>query len=172
MVLLRHSNITIDQATDAVSVFQGLFCHEDKIDRDKEHVYVMHLNSRRQINLVELVAIGTLTNATIHPRETYRRAVSAGTDSILIGHNHPSGDVTPSEADINVTTQLCQAGEILQIPLEDHLIFTPTTYYSFRNNKTAHYAILTKPKQTQVERYGMKKHSMEGGEETNEQISQ
>jgi DNA repair protein RadC len=152
MVLLRHGTITIDQATDAAFVFQELFAHEDRIDQDKEHVYVMHLNSRRQILLVELVALGTLNNATMHPRETYRRAVIAGADSIIIAHNHPSGDVTPSEADITVTTQLYKAGEILQIPLEDHVIFTNQRdyFFSFRNKKIKHYATLTKPKQTQV----------------------
>jgi DNA repair protein RadC len=136
MVLLRHSTIEIRDSRDGAKVFQDLLSLEDKIDRDKEHFYVMHLNSRRQINLVELVAIGTLNNATIHPRETYRRAVIEGTDGIIVAHNHPSGEVTPSEADIKVTSQLCKAGEILQIPLLDHLVFTHTHYYSFQDNKT------------------------------------
>jgi DNA repair protein RadC len=150
MVLLRKSTITIDQATDAVVVFHGLFSHEDTIDQDKEHFYVMHLDTRRHIMLVELVALGVLNHVTIHPRETFRRAVIAGSDSLIVGHNHPSGDVTPSDADITVTRRLFQAGDILQIPLLDHLVFTDTQYYSFRENKTAHYPILTKPKQTQV----------------------
>jgi DNA repair protein RadC len=152
MVLLRHSNTTIRDATDVATVFQDLLKFEDRIDQDKEHVYVMHLNSRQQINLVELVAIGTLTDAKLHPRETFRRAIVEGTNSIIVAHNHPSGDVTPSEADIIVTKQLCKAGEILQIPLEDHIIFTSRKdyFYSFRSNKTEHYAILTKPKQTHV----------------------
>jgi DNA repair protein RadC len=136
MVLLRHSTITIDQATDAVSVFQGLFAHEDKIDRDKEHFYVMHLDTRRHIMLVELVAIGVLNHVIIHPRETFRRAVIAGSNSLIVGHNHPSGDVTPSENDIKVTQQLFKAGDILQIPLLDHLVFTHTDFYSFRKNTT------------------------------------
>jgi DNA repair protein RadC len=135
MVLLRHSTITIDQATDAVSVFHGLFSHEDKIDQDKEHFYVMHLDSRRHISLVELVAIGVLTDVRIHPRETFRRAVIEGTASIIVAHNHPSGDTTPSENDIKVTTYLFKAGEVLQIPLLDHLIFTKISYYSFLKNK-------------------------------------
>jgi DNA repair protein RadC len=136
MVLLRHSTITIDHATDAVSVFQGLFAHEDRIDQDKEHFYVMHLDSRRHISLVELVAIGVLADVRIHPRETFRRAVIEGTDSIIVAHNHPSGDVTPSENDVKVTTLLFKGGEILQIPLLDHLIFTKINYYSFWENKT------------------------------------
>jgi DNA repair protein RadC len=164
MVLLRKSTITIDQTTEAVIVFQGLFRHEDRIDRDKEHFYVMHLDTRRHIMLVELVALGVLNHVIIHPRETYRRAVIAGTESIIVGHNHPSGDVTPSENDIKITTQLFKAGDILQIPLLDHLVFTETAYYSFRENKTEHYPILTNPKQTHAETYGMKKQQTEGGE--------
>jgi DNA repair protein RadC len=166
MVVLRNSKTTIRDAADVAKVFQDLLNLEDAIDQDKEHVYVMHLNSRHQISLVELVAIGTLTNTALHPRETYRRAVIEGTDSIIVAHNHPSGEVTPSEADITVTHQLCKAGEVLQIPLVDHLIFTAqqATYYSFRNNKTEHYAILTNPKQTHAERYAMKKQRTEGGE--------
>jgi DNA repair protein RadC len=135
MILLRHSNITIDQATDAAFVFQGLFSHEDRIDQDKEHLYVMHLDSRRHIMLVELVAIGILNHVEIHPRETFRRAVITGADSLIIGHNHPSGDVTPSANDNKATTQLFQAADVLQIPLLDHLIFTKTAYFSFQENK-------------------------------------
>lgn len=148
MVLLRHSTITIDQVTDAVSVFQGLFAHEDKIDQDKEHFYVMHLNSRRHISLVELVAIGVLTDVRIHPRETFRRAVIEGSESIIVAHNHPSGDVTPSENDIKVTTLLFKAGEVLQIPLLDHIVFTKTSYFSFRDNKTR--STLQKQKRREV----------------------
>jgi DNA repair protein RadC len=108
---------------------------EDSIDRDKEHFYVMHLDSHRRINLVELVAIGTLADANIHPRETYRRAVMEGSHSIIVAHNHPSGDVSPSDNDITVTVKLDKAGEILHIPLLDHIVFTTTHFYSFRSNK-------------------------------------
>jgi len=158
MVVLRHSKIKIDQAQDVAKVFQDLLNLEDRIDQDKEHVYVMHVDSRQQIKLVELVAIGTLTDAKIHPRETYRRAVIEGTDSIIVAHNHPSGDVIPSEADISVTTTLCKAGEILQIPLLDHLIVTVKRvyYFSSRQNKTESYLFLTNSKQTHAQKYGMK----------------
>jgi DNA repair protein RadC len=116
MVLLRRSTITIDQVTDAVAVFQGLFAHEDKIDQDKEHFYVMHLDSRRHISLVELVAIGVLTDVKIHPRETFRRAVIAGTDSIIVAHNHPSGDVIPSENDVKVTLVCLRLAKCYRFP--------------------------------------------------------
>jgi DNA repair protein RadC len=166
MVVLRNSKIEIGKPHDVAKVFQGLLALEDQIDQDKEHFYVCHLDPHRRINLVELVAIGTLTSASIHPRETYRRAVVEGSDSIIIAHNHPSGDVTPSEADMLITRTLREAGELLQILLLDHIIFTATQFYSFLENKTEHYAILTKPAQTHAERYGMKKQHRKGGDET------
>jgi DNA repair protein RadC len=67
MVVLRNSTIAIQDSRDVATVFQGLFNLEDKIDQDKEHFYVMHVNARQQVNLVELVAIGTLNHAEIHP---------------------------------------------------------------------------------------------------------
>ena len=159
MVLLRHTNIKIGHAAKVARIFQDLLRLEDSIDQDKEHFYVMHVDSRHQINMVELVAIGTLTYTTIHPRETFRRAVIAGTYSIIIAHNHPSGDVTPSDADSKTTRSLHDAGQILKIPLLDHIIFTDTqdTFFSFRENKTQ------STLQTQREKYRMKKLNSERG---------
>jgi DNA repair protein RadC len=138
MVVLRNSTIEIRDARDVARVFQDLFRLEDQIDQDKEHLYVMHVDSCRRINLVELAAIGTLNHTEVHPRETYRRAVIEGSYSIIVAHNHPTGDVTPSEADIKTTQRLHEAGEILQIPLLDHIIFTPKHeyFFSFKDNKT------------------------------------
>jgi DNA repair protein RadC len=138
MVLTRNSTLAIRNSRDVATVFQDLLELEDKIDRDKEHYYVMHVNARQQVQLVELVAIGTLNHATVHPRKTFRRAIVEGTHSIIIAHNHPTGDVTPSEADIRLTYSLQQAGELLLIPMLDHIIFTDTqqSFFSFRDNKT------------------------------------
>jgi DNA repair protein RadC len=138
MVVLRNSTIEIRDARDVARVFQDVLRLEDRIDQDKEHFYVMHVNTRQRIKLVELVAIGTLNHAEVHPRETFRRAIVEASDSILVAHNHPSGDVMPSEADITVTTRLHKAGQILQIPLLDHIIFTAQNgqFFSFKDNKT------------------------------------
>jgi DNA repair protein RadC len=84
MVVLRNSKITIGEAADVANVFQDLLNLEDRIDRDKEHFYVMHVNPRQQVNLVELVAIGTLNHAEVHPRETFRRAVIEGSTVLLL----------------------------------------------------------------------------------------
>jgi DNA repair protein RadC len=138
MVILRNSTIEIRDSRGVARVFQDILRLEDAIDQDKEHFYVMHINPRQHINLVELVAIGTLNQAEVHPRETFRRAIVEGSYSIIVAHNHPSGDVTPSDNDITVTTRLHKAGEILQIPFLDHIIFTAQNgqFFSFKDNKT------------------------------------
>jgi DNA repair protein RadC len=138
MVVLQNSNTYIGEPAAVAQVFQDLLALEDAIDRDKEHFYVMHVNARQQITLVELVAIGILNHTCIHPRETYRRAVREGAESIIVAHNHPSGDVTPSDADSKTTRVLHEAGQILKIPLLDHIIFTDKeeTFFSFKENKT------------------------------------
>jgi DNA repair protein RadC len=115
-------------------VFLDLLALEDKIDQDKEHFYVMHLNIKNRVTLVELVSLGTLNASLVHPRETFRRAVIAGSASIIVAHNHPSGEVEPSDEDTKVTNQLFEAGKILGITLHDHIIFAKDKFFSFRGN--------------------------------------
>ena len=108
---------------------------EDAVARDKEHFYVMHLDVRSRVKLVELVSLGTLTSSLVHPRETFRRAVMQGSARIIVAHNHPSGVADPSDEDRNVTTLLLEAGNLLGITVLDHLIFTPSSFYSFKNSR-------------------------------------
>jgi DNA repair protein RadC len=134
MVYLKDSKIKVTGAKEVAKVFQDILALEDKIDQEKEHYYVCHLNCRSQILMVELVSIGILSRAVVHPRETFRRAVIAGSASIIIAHNHPSGETEPSDEDIKITRVMHEAGQILGINLLDHIIFTKDSYYSFKNN--------------------------------------
>jgi DNA repair protein RadC len=136
MVYLQHSKIQIQDSRHVAQVLLDLLALEDTIDRDKEHFYAVHLDIKSRVNLVELVSIGTLTSSLVHPRETFRRAVMQGSASIIVGHNHPSGEVEPSDEDSKVTKLLFEAGNILGITLLDHVIFTPTAFFSFRSNAT------------------------------------
>jgi DNA repair protein RadC len=106
-----------------------------------------------------LVAIGTLNHAEVHPRETFRRAIVEGSYSIVVAHNHPSGDVTPSDNDIRLTHKLHEAGELLLIPLLDHIIFTDkqAAFFTFRENKTQ------STLQTSGKKYAKKKRQSERG---------
>lgn len=89
---------------------------------DVEHFHVVLLNTRRKLIRVEQVARGTLDSVIIHPREVFKMAISANASAIVIVHNHPSGDPSPSEADIKVTRDLVRAGQLLKIEVLDHVI--------------------------------------------------
>ena len=101
-----------------------------KTDRSGQGAFLRHA--------CECEAAGQSGGARIHPRETFRRAVIEGSFSIIVAHNHPTGDVTPSDGDIRTTRKLHDAGELLQIPLLDHIIFTAQNgqFFSFKDNST------------------------------------
>jgi DNA repair protein RadC len=134
MIYLKDSKIKVTGAKEVAKVFQDILALEDKIDQEKEHYYIMHLNIRSQVMMVELVTIGVLNSSLVHPRETFRRAVIAGSAAIIIAHNHPSGEVDPSDEDMKITRMMLEAGNILGIAMRDHIIFAKDNYFSFKNN--------------------------------------
>ena len=89
---------------------------------DVEHFHAVLLNTRRKLIRVDKISQGTLDSVLIHPREVFKSAISANASALVIVHNHPSGDPTPSEADIKVTRDLIRAGQLLRIELLDHVI--------------------------------------------------
>lgn len=135
MIYLKDSKITIKGVEETVKVFRDLLMLEDAIGQDKEHFYVMHLDIRSRVKMVEVVSLGTLTSSLVHPRETFRRAVAEGAASIIIAHNHPSGEADPSDEDTKVTKQMFEAGQLLGITMLDHIVFSKDGYFSFRENR-------------------------------------
>ncbi len=101
-------------------------------DETKEHLFVLHLNTKNQIIKTEVVSVGTLNAALIHPREVFKSAIKESAHAIILVHNHPSGDVEPSNADKDITKQLKDASKCLQIELLDHVIISKTEWFSFR----------------------------------------
>ena len=87
-----------------------------------ECFFVLLLNTRRRVKAHVLVAHGTLDTILVHPREVFRAAITAGAAAVVLVHNHPSGEATPSEADIKVTRDLIRAGQLLKIDVLDHVI--------------------------------------------------
>ena len=96
----------------------------------REHFYAILLNSANVVMRKALIHIGTLTMSIVGPREIFREAVREGASSIIVAHNHPSGDPTPSPEDIEVTKQLVAAGKMLDIPVLDHVIIGHGSYRS------------------------------------------
>jgi len=100
----------------------------------QECVKVLLLDSRNRLIKVETVSLGTLNENVIHPREVFRPAIENNAASIILVHNHPSGDAEPSEEDIFLTRDVIKAGRLLDIKLNDHLIIGNSDFVSIKDN--------------------------------------
>jgi DNA repair protein RadC len=100
---------------------------EKNLVKNVETLQVLLLNTRRRLIRVEEVADGTIDTLLVHAREVFRHAIAANAGAIVLAHNHPSGDPTPSEADIKVTRDLIRAGQLLKIDVLDHVIIGRAT---------------------------------------------
>lgn len=117
---------TIKDAKDAVAQLQKLRTVK------KEHFVALYLNARNQLVYKETVSIGTLNASLIHPREIFKPALEQCAASLIVAHNHPSGDAEPSHDDMMVTKRIKEAGHIMGIELVDHIIITKNSFYSFQ----------------------------------------
>lgn len=98
-----------------------------------ETMNALYLNAKHELQAVHLVSVGTLNGTLVHPREVFGAALRMGTvAAIILAHNHPSGDITPSQEDVAVTQRIKECGEILGLPLVDHIIWSDRYYYSFK----------------------------------------
>jgi hypothetical protein len=95
---------------------------EPASERLKEHFFVLGLTVDLKILFLDLIGVGSLTSVLVHPREVFRSAIVKGAARVILGHNHPSGDPAPSKDDIALTNRVIQAGELLGIPVIEHLI--------------------------------------------------
>ena len=103
---------------------------------DREKVIVICLDVKNQPTTIATVSVGNLSSSLVHPREVFKTAILANAAGIVVAHNHPSGDLTPSKDDINVTKRLQKAGEILGVDILDHVIVGPNQgYISFREQR-------------------------------------
>ena len=130
---LKSRKRRIMGSADVAPVFRAILETENEVDQNKEHFWTMGLNTKNQIMYLELISLGLLDQTVVHPREVFRFAIMKGVKSIIICHNHPSGDPEPSEQDKSLTTRLVAAGEVLGIQVLDHVVVGDDgAYYSFR----------------------------------------
>lgn len=125
-------NKNIAKPEDVAGLLQNVLKTEDRYDQDKEHFWVLGLNSRNTLQYLELVSLGTLNASLIHPREVFRLSVHKAVASIIIAHNHPSGNTEPSADDLAITKRLVESGKILGIEVVDHITITGRGYLSFK----------------------------------------
>jgi DNA repair protein RadC len=98
----------------------------------REHFLVLMLDGRHKPIAYQVVSVGTATASLVHPREVFQAAVGAGAVAVIVAHNHPSGDPSPSREDREVTERLIRAGELLGIRLLDSVVVTDSGYVSLR----------------------------------------
>lgn len=101
-------------------------------DADREHFMVICLNTKNEPTAIHTVSVGTLNSSQVHPRELFKAAILANSASVILAHNHPSGDPSPSREDIEITERLKKAGEVLGIDVMDHIIIGANRFTSFK----------------------------------------
>lgn len=124
-VLRRHPfpiRVEGDTPDRVVSFILSTCTHAESWNQEVENLVVIMLNTRRVITSWAYISSGTLDTLLVHPREVFRPAIAMAASAIILAHNHPSGDPSPSEADIRVTRDLVRAGQILKIDVLDHLV--------------------------------------------------
>lgn len=104
-------------------------------DKYQEYFYAVYLDNNKNIICDKLLFIGTINSTVVHPREIFKEAYMRSASSIVVLHNHPSGNVLPSKEDIDLTINLKEIGSLLGIKLIDHIIVGKDKYYSMRENK-------------------------------------
>ncbi|SKA94515.1 DNA replication and repair protein RadC [Caloramator quimbayensis] len=119
--------ISINSPKDAAEIVM-----EDMRYFKKEHFRVIFLNTKNIVIDVKDLSIGNLNSSIVHPREVYSEAIKKSSASIIVLHNHPSGDPTPSQEDVNITRRLIEAGKIIGIDLLDHIIIGDGSFISLK----------------------------------------
>lgn len=101
--------------------------------KKKEYFYILCLDTRNRVNNTNQVSVGNLDSSIVHPREVFKDAISSYASTVIFVHNHPSGDLEPSSEDIHLTKRLVEAGELLGIPVLDHIIVSDRGFTSLKS---------------------------------------
>lgn len=131
--LTQEERIKILNSDDIYGIMQKILLRESKIDQNREHFWVIGLENNNRILFIELISLGTVNQTLAEPMEVYSLALQKPAVKIILCHNHTSGELTPSDADKNITDKLIQVGLIVNTPVTDHLIITLNSYLSFKN---------------------------------------
>lgn len=123
--------IRLDTPEIVSAYYRDHIASGEQFDPDKEHLHVLALDTKYQIKGVNLVSVGSLNESVAHPREIFRPLIALAAYAFILVHNHPSGDITPSEADRRLTARISEAARLLQIQMLDHLIMGDR-HFSFR----------------------------------------
>ncbi|WP_299548635.1 JAB domain-containing protein [Seonamhaeicola sp.] len=132
----KDENIRIANTRDIARIMRKVLLRQHRLHRKKEYFWVIGLSARHDIEYIELLTIGILNQNNIDPVEVFNFAVAKKCKTIIVCHNHPSGDLTPSQADKRITNRIRKGAEILNIKFLDHIIIgEDKDYTSFKEEK-------------------------------------
>jgi DNA repair protein RadC len=137
--LEKEDRIRINGPESIYYVLRRVLMRGDQVERDQEHFWVLGLAHTNLILFLELVSLGNMNMVHVNPMEVFRVPLIKGAAKIVLVHNHPGiehlpHDLDPSPGDNNVTDRMNQVGKIIQLPVLDHLIISPTLYYSYQKS--------------------------------------
>lgn len=128
--LVKEGSAVVTQGSEAAKLIRQFLG-----DPPQEHFVLMVLDSRRRVIGINEVSVGTLSASLVHPREVFRAAILLNGAAVIVSHNHPSGDPSPSAEDREATRRLQRAGELLGIPVADHIVIGEgEAFFSFREH--------------------------------------
>jgi DNA repair protein RadC len=124
------NKLAIKSSKTSAESFRSIW--EDDLDMI-ERFYVLYLDNANKVQSVSMISMGGITGTVVDLRMVFATALKCLATSMIIAHNHPSGTLIPSQADLNLTKKIAEAGKLLDIALLDHIILTEGSYYSFRD---------------------------------------
>lgn len=129
--LTEEQKIKLQSSTEVYQVMRKVLLRESKIDRNKEHFWIICLANNNRILMIELISLGTVNCTIVDPMEVFSFALQKRAVKIVLAHNHPSGELVASTADKDLTEKLVAIGKFINVPVIDHLIVTEKSYFSF-----------------------------------------
>lgn len=135
--MIRDGSVLAERQVITQSAQAATLCRSIIGQNDREELLALLLDAKHKVSAVHSVSVGSLTFSIVHPREAFKAAILSNAAALIIAHNHPSGDPTPSQEDRELTERLKQAGQLLGIPVLDHVVLGDgERYYSFADHGT------------------------------------
>lgn len=135
--LAKRVNFANEEEVEIIKTARDVYHYLEKIMRfeKQEHFVALYLDVKHRVIHYKTIFVGSLDCSVVHPREVFKIALETSAACLIVAHNHPSGDPTPSNQDIEVTQILAETGRIMQLPLLDHVIVGNRQYFSFGEAK-------------------------------------
>ncbi len=130
--LTKTQQVKIKGSKDIFNIMLQILLRENKVDQDRVHFSGIGLNNSNKILYIELISLGIINSMIVEPMEVFSVALQKRTVRMILVHNHPSGELVPSDEDKDVTDRLIQVGKIVNIDVIEHLIISTDNYMSFK----------------------------------------